>query len=244
MPLPSPHVWVHHSEVETWGAPAMRAIQNYHMDDREREYNDIAYSFCIDRNGDIYEGRGAGIVGAHTLNNNSNAHGICLFGDLMSHPPTPQQLYALVALLRLGQVSGWWHDLTGGHMEAPGTTPTSCPGSWWEPGGKSAGLINLQVNSTTIDTTGDDMDEPTLRKVLDEYLGHATPPPYEPESNQYILRDLNAKVGVIFDSTNLIPHIQEVVAALNIPAAPSGVPLPADLVNQIAAGIGQRLVNG
>lgn len=76
--------FVHHgASPVTHGIPAgiqaVRAYQNFHMD--SRGWNDIAYSFLVDDDGNVYEGRGWFIVGAHTLNYNSVSHAVCWIGN-------------------------------------------------------------------------------------------------------------------------------------------------------------------
>lgn len=152
MPMPSPRLWLHHSEVDAFGAGAVRAIQTFHMN--TRGWNDIAYSFLIDQDGTVYEGRGAGIQGAHTLapppdtsSENRQSHGICLLGNLMAHTPPKAQTDALLQLIKWGSDRGWWHTLTGGHEDAPGNA-TSCPGSWWQHK-TSTDLVNFLAFAST-----------------------------------------------------------------------------------------------
>ena len=45
------------------GAAAMRATQNFHMDGRG--WADIGYNFLIDQEGNVFEGRGFDVLGAH-----------------------------------------------------------------------------------------------------------------------------------------------------------------------------------
>jgi hypothetical protein len=130
MHLPSPRVWVHHSagasltgaKNEWWAS--LRQIQRFHMDDRG--WDDIAYSFLIG-GGEIFEGRGAGVVGGHTSGNNSSSHGICLLGNYEFMHPTDADLAALARLLAHGRRQGWWGELTGDHSQAPGAR-TACAG--------------------------------------------------------------------------------------------------------------------
>lgn len=150
--LPTPHLWLHHSEVEAFGLAAVKSIQLFHMN--TRGWNDIAYSFLIDRDGTVYEGRGVGIQGAHTLApppdtaaENRESHGICLLGDLMAHTPPKPQTDSLLHLIKWGSDQGWWHILTGGHEDAPGNA-TSCPGSWWQHKA-STDLVNFLAFAST-----------------------------------------------------------------------------------------------
>ena len=129
IPLPAPRVWLHHTAGnEANGAAGMKAIQNFHMDGRG--WADIGYSFVVDRVGGVYEGRGAGVQGAHTEGDNSRSHGICVIGNYESSMPPGATVSALRWLLRHGADQGWWPTpkFTGGHRNAPGAS-TACPGA-------------------------------------------------------------------------------------------------------------------
>ena len=80
IPTPTPELWLHHSAGSERGAEGVRKIQRFHMDNRG--WSDIAYSFIIDRVSlEVFEGRGAGILGGHTFGHNATAHGICVMGN-------------------------------------------------------------------------------------------------------------------------------------------------------------------
>lgn len=57
----------------------VRRIEAFHMGP-SRGWNSIAYSFLYDRHGQIFEGRGWGVQGAHTVGFNSTAHAFCFLG--------------------------------------------------------------------------------------------------------------------------------------------------------------------
>jgi len=73
-------VFIHHTtgaqqpEIQPW----LRAIQRFHQE--TRGWNDIGYSYIVDRNGTVWEGRGQN-VGAHTKGYNSRAIGVAYLGD-------------------------------------------------------------------------------------------------------------------------------------------------------------------
>jgi hypothetical protein len=93
-----------------------------------RGWNDIAYSFLINHEGTIYEGRGPGIAGGHTQGHNTISHAICLLGNFDEDQPTVAAIRSTVELVRHGYAQGWWRaGFTGGHRDASGAS-TSCPG--------------------------------------------------------------------------------------------------------------------
>lgn len=125
--VPTSGLWLHHSASPTGGAERVRAIQRFHQGP-SRGWNDIAYSFLINHDGVVFEGRGAGVAGGHTKGQNTVSHGVCLLGHFDQTRPTPAAIQATVDLVRHGFENGWWPDrVTGGHRDAPGAA-TSCPG--------------------------------------------------------------------------------------------------------------------
>lgn len=131
MPLPSPRLWLHHtaSDGASWHGPGgVRNTQNYHMD--SNGWSDIAYSYLVDDDGTVYEGRGAGVVGAHTEGDNSSSHAICAMGNYQERKPPSPLLLGISDLLIYGHQHGWWPaTITGGHQNAPGAQ-TACPGCY------------------------------------------------------------------------------------------------------------------
>jgi len=103
------------------GLSQVRGIQRFHQG--SRGWADIGYSFLVDDEGTIYEGRGWGVAGGHTNGWNSKSHAVCAIladGDR----PTPQMLAAL----------RWCHDEhdrrygRGFHRSHREVNSTSCPG--------------------------------------------------------------------------------------------------------------------
>lgn len=124
--MPTPRLWLHHTASEHHGPDGWRELWRFHT--RTRGYADIAYSFLVDDDGTIYEGRGAGKVGAHTAGNNSTSHAICFMGALHRRAPHRAAVVAAGQLVRHGHERGWWPaQITGGHRDAPGAG-TACPG--------------------------------------------------------------------------------------------------------------------
>jgi hypothetical protein len=125
--MPTPRLWIHHSGTEQHGPAALRDIQRYHQ--KTKGWKDIAYSFLVDDDGTIYEGRGVGIAGGATAGDNSRSHAICLLGNFETRPVTPAAWRTLVDLARHGRNAGWWKPTCGGHRDAPGAS-TDCPGRY------------------------------------------------------------------------------------------------------------------
>ncbi|XP_036340910.1 peptidoglycan-recognition protein SB1-like [Rhagoletis pomonella] len=96
---PAPYVILHHSyqpgvcRTEDACKAAMRSMQNFHMD--KQGWSDIGYSFAVGGDGNVYEGRGYEVVGAHAPNYNSRSIGLLLIGNFMEEqPPAPMQQVA------------------------------------------------------------------------------------------------------------------------------------------------------
>ena len=128
-----PYLFIHHSAgAECFNfddcAAEIRSIQNYHMD--TNDWSDIGYSFLIGGDGMVYEGRGWGIVGAHTLGFNSVGYGVDFIGDFTDHDPqqVAQDAYMLLAncAVALGYVPSTYELY--GHRQ---TGNTECPGNYF-----------------------------------------------------------------------------------------------------------------
>lgn len=124
---PTPELWLHHTAGAGDDGPSdARAIQDYHMD--VKGWSDIAYSFLVDDDGTVYEGRGAGVAGGHTAGHNTISHAICAMGNYEVQAAGPALLDAIRRLGAAGRDRGWWPGrLTGGHRDASGAS-TACPG--------------------------------------------------------------------------------------------------------------------
>ena len=74
---------VHYSTGQELGrtdyAEWVKQIQNYHMD--TKDWSDISYNFLIADNGDIFEGRGWDVIGAHSPGHNTIGIGVCFLGN-------------------------------------------------------------------------------------------------------------------------------------------------------------------
>lgn len=152
IPVPTPELWLHHTAGNHSGAAGVRSIQNFHMD--IRGWSDIAYSYIVDRQTfEVFEGRGAGILGGHTFGRNSISHAICVMGNF-EISPVPQALVNRVAeLVAHGHGNGWWPAmLTGGHRDV---RATSCPG-------ENLYVRIDEINRRAVDP-GDEEDNVTLK---------------------------------------------------------------------------------
>lgn len=106
------------------GNSVPRGIQNFHMD--TRGWADIGYNFVIDQAGNIFEGRGWNILGAHA-EAAGNAVGIGvqihIGGD---QKPSPAALNAADWLWGQANARFGKRLALAGHRDF---TPTSCPGN-------------------------------------------------------------------------------------------------------------------
>jgi len=123
--LPVKELWLHHSGSPDTGARSVRAIQRFHQ--VNRRWADIGYNFLYSPSErKFYEGRGAGVLGAHTKGHNLTSHGLCVLGNYDRAGFTDTMLEDLQAFLK-------WHKqygpdrFTGGHQDADGAR-TACPG--------------------------------------------------------------------------------------------------------------------
>jgi hypothetical protein len=127
IPCPTRELWLHHTAGNHNGPAGVREVQRFHMD--SRGWADIAYSFLVDDDGTVYEGRGAGVAGGHTEGHNSISHAICAMGNYEAQVPGEALLSAIRRLGAAGRDRGWWPaQFTGGHRNASGAL-TACPGS-------------------------------------------------------------------------------------------------------------------
>ncbi|XP_044256396.1 peptidoglycan-recognition protein SC2 [Tribolium madens] len=128
---PAPFVVVHHSadancQNRQSCKNRVKGIQDYHMN--HNGWQDIGYNFLIGGDGNVYEGRGWGIWGAHVPNYNSNSIGICVIGNFQSIAPSQTQLDALKQLISCAQEGNYIRDdyRLIGHRQG---SRTSCPGN-------------------------------------------------------------------------------------------------------------------
>jgi hypothetical protein len=95
--LTSPYRMVVHHTASPTNDPSpaevqLRQTQAYHMD--SRGYCDVAYNFLMSRDARVWEGRGDGVLGGHTLNQNAGNMALCIIGTYTTDTLTPQQACA------------------------------------------------------------------------------------------------------------------------------------------------------
>ena len=137
-------VYVHHSAGPE--SQTVKQIQNFHMD--SRGWSDIAYSWLVDRNGTIYEGRGWGVAGAHTAGYNSSSHAVCYIGNT-SASPAPAKAKASINAVIAEHNRRYRSGYVRPHRAV---ASTACPGNdlaaWvaaGRPGGASSGCREAGV---------------------------------------------------------------------------------------------------
>ena len=115
------------------GKKRVQSIQQLHQ--KVRGWNDIAYHFLIDDEGNIYQGRPEAMVGSHVIGENSGNIGICILGcyeHASANMPCndilkPKAYKAAVKLLAwLSARYGYDLSVLLGHKDYSGKT--SCPG--------------------------------------------------------------------------------------------------------------------
>lgn len=108
----------------------LRSIQRQHMaGSRGEPFNDIGYNYMIDKLGRVWECRGWGVRGAHTLAQNTNTIGICFMGNADVKRLTALQLKSYYQLVRKLQRQGANIQRIKGHKQMPGQS-TACPGRY------------------------------------------------------------------------------------------------------------------
>ncbi|XP_076679571.1 peptidoglycan recognition protein 3 [Andrena cerasifolii] len=127
---PPPFIIVHHSATDGCTTRAicqarLRSFQNYHMN--EKGWGDIGYNFVVGEDGNVYEGRGWGKHGAHSVSYNSKSIGICVIGNFVGHNPNAAAIQAIQTLISYGvSIGKIKEDYTLlGHRQ---TASTTCPG--------------------------------------------------------------------------------------------------------------------
>lgn len=96
----------------------------FHMDGRE--WDDIGYNFLVGGDGNVYEGRGWDIMGAHTQGYNVKSICIAFIGTFNNIEAPRRQLFAAKNIIRrgvtLGKLTPDYH-LYGHRQLAPFLSP-------------------------------------------------------------------------------------------------------------------------
>ncbi|XP_067644949.1 peptidoglycan-recognition protein SB1-like [Eurosta solidaginis] len=129
--IPASFVILHHSDrpgiCRTMDAckVSMRSMQNFHMN--SHSWTDIGYSFAVGGDGNVYEGRGYGVVGAHAPNYNSRSIGLLLIGNFMEEPPPAPMQQVAQNFIKYSMERGYLRDdyTLYGHRQV---RSTKCPG--------------------------------------------------------------------------------------------------------------------
>ncbi|XP_034723253.1 peptidoglycan recognition protein 5 [Etheostoma cragini] len=101
------------------------SIQRGHM--KDRGFDDIGYNFLVGGDGAVYEGRGWGVVGAHTKGNNDDSLGIAFMGNFKDETPSTEAMSSVKKLLQSGVSQGFLNPKFSlfGHRDLG---DTECPG--------------------------------------------------------------------------------------------------------------------
>ncbi|XP_029159569.1 uncharacterized protein LOC114931584 [Nylanderia fulva] len=127
---PVSNVIIHHTtgpgcETQAECQLKVKGIQKEHMDNKR--WSDIGYNFIVGEDGNVYEGRGWGKKGAHSIPFNSKSIGISIIGDYSNRTPKAAAIQAVTRLIARGVDNGEIksdYKLLG-HRQ---TWPTACPG--------------------------------------------------------------------------------------------------------------------
>ena len=142
-------MYVHHSAGPQNQTP--NSIQNYHMD--SRGWSDIAYNWLVYDNGDIYEGRGWGVIGGATKGENSRSHSVCYVGNTQHDIPSDKAKQSINAIIDIHN-KDFGSGYVKGHKDSAQAN-TACPGTH---------LINwIAAGRPVFDDNGGSMLDRTLR---------------------------------------------------------------------------------
>lgn len=123
---------LHHTTGTYRGVQSVRGIQAFHQGP-ERLWSDIAYNFLVAPTGEIFEGRGWGMVGAHAKGRNSESIGVAYIGDGGRSVPEAAKRSILLLAREADERFGVLRRV--GHRDVGSTV---CPGdvlyAWWSAG--------------------------------------------------------------------------------------------------------------
>lgn len=127
---PAKRVVIHHTALKSCKGLAeckdeILSIQQLHM--KERHFDDIGYNFLIGGDGRVFEGRGWGVMGAHTKGHNGDSLGIAFMGNFNNDTPSKEAILSVKQLLMSGVLQGFIQPefILYGHRDL---CATECPG--------------------------------------------------------------------------------------------------------------------
>ncbi|XP_055389955.1 peptidoglycan-recognition protein LE-like [Condylostylus longicornis] len=127
---PVPYVVISHTATESpttqpENVLVIRYIQVFHVEGQK--WDDIGYNFLVGGDGQVYEGRGFGVVGAHAQGYNRMSVGISFVGCFMKELPTENSLNTCKLLIQSGVEQGYIAEdyKLVGHCQC---SPTESPG--------------------------------------------------------------------------------------------------------------------
>ena len=101
-----------------------------HDDNDNDHHTNLISSFLIGGDGNVYEGRGWNIQGAHTGGFNTEGYGVCFLGNFMDHNPNTAAIAAYHSLVRCmveeGKIMEEYEMY--GHRQTKPPGGTECPG--------------------------------------------------------------------------------------------------------------------
>lgn len=239
-------LWLHHTATATPPTSASfdedaGDVRQVERIGQERFGGGISYTFVVLPSGRVFEGTGAGRLGAHTKGRNSIARAIVLLGNYDVGQVSPDALDAVAELVRYGHGQGWWPDrLTGGHRDAPGAS-TACPGRF-----AYAHIAQINAAATGAAALSNGADDVELTdKVHDYYPVPQGQPPRPDLSVGDALAWSAAHAAMAMDAarqaTNEAAACRSEVAALRAQLAASGGADPQVFADQVSTVIARKL---
>ena len=123
------HIVVHHNGVD---GRTIDSIMRTHLG---FGWSTIGYHYVIHEDGSLHTGRKEGSAGAHVAGLNKSTIGVCMIGNMDTHPPTKVQMNTLIAKLAalcvthgLGAMNILGHSETKDLVPKRLATSKTCPG--------------------------------------------------------------------------------------------------------------------
>ncbi|XP_061183117.1 uncharacterized protein LOC133191378 [Saccostrea echinata] len=124
---------IHHTDTDTCNniescSAILQGIQKDHIENPEKIYYDIGYSFLVGGDGKIYEGQSWSREGAHTLGKNHVGLAVSFIGNFSKKKPKTIAIQAVKNLIQCGVDKGYIkpdYELLGHRDQDP---TNECPG--------------------------------------------------------------------------------------------------------------------